>query len=104
MKYEATDLGYVFTRANGERIELTPSEVSFIYHGMERINWRGNIENAIELCEECFDFDAMDQQEFIQMCMDELESRWENLRIDDGVDYDELVFDMAQENKIWRNE
>ena len=106
MNYEENrnGTGYVFTRDNGEQIEFTPVEIGFVFHEMERCYWRGNIENAIERCIEQFDFDKMDEDEFVQCCLDELESKWENDMLDDDPDFDEVVFEIAQDNGIWRND
>ena len=104
MKYEANKngTGYVFTRDNGEQIELSPLEINFVFHEMERCYWRGNIENAIECSYECLDFDVMDEDEFIQCCLDELNSKWECGTLDADPDFDKIVLDIAKENGIWR--
>ena len=105
MKYEvnANGTGYVFTRDNGEQIEFTPLEINFVFHAMERGYWRSNIENAIELYCECLDFDEIYEDEFIQYCLDELNSKWECGTLESDPDFEKLVIDLAHENGIWRN-
>ena len=94
----------VYEFANGTRIvQLTPAEVSFISHALERNNWAYEIDMEIESNEECIDFSAISREEFHDLCLEELESRWGNGWLNCDPDYQCIVFDVAQEQKIWRN-
>jgi hypothetical protein len=44
----------------------------------------------------------MSRDEFIDLCLDELESKWENMTLDNEPDYEGVVFDVANENGVWR--
>lgn len=103
MKYESTDLGFTFTRDDGEKVKFAPDEITFILHEIEKRQWEGSIYNAIDLADGCIDFDSMTEEEFKQYCMDELQSKYECQTLESNPDFDELVFDIAQENGMWRN-
>lgn len=101
--YGHFDCAYAFVRDNGERILFTPTEINFISHELERNDWRCNIEMEIESNIDSLHFDNMTEEEFTQECMNELESKWELGRLDNDPDYQCVVFDIAQENGIWRD-
>lgn len=88
---------------NGEKkLELTGSELGFISHQVERNGWADCIESEIDQDEDNLIFENMSRDEFIDLCLDELESKWENMTLDNEPDYEGVVFDVANENGVWR--
>lgn len=93
----------VWELVNGKKkVELTWAELGFIHHQMERNAWSAGIEDEIEESEDNLIFEDTTRDEFIDMCLDELESRWENMTLNNDPDYEGIVFDVANENGVWR--
>lgn len=84
-------------------IFFSPEEISFIGHALERVGWKSNIDIEIDNNYDNIDFENMSRDEFMDLCMDELESKWECGMLNNEPDYQEIVFDVAQENGIWRD-
>ena len=84
-------------------VPLTANELSFIQHAVERNGWESGLDDAINDDEDNLDLDMMSRDELIELCMDELESKWECRTLDSDPDYAEILFDVAQENGIWRD-
>ena len=96
--------GYIFTRESGEQVKFSGYEISFISHWFERSGWQDGFDAEIDNNEESIDLTDMSRKELIELCMDELESKWENGTLDDYCpDYEGILFDVAQENGIWRD-
>lgn len=62
-----------------------------------------NIDTAIDDNDGSIDFCDVERDQFIELCMDEMESRWECGTMNNSPDYQEIVFDVALENGIWRD-
>ena len=89
--------------ASGTKIVcFTANELAFIYHAVERNGWKSEIEEEIDVSEENLVFDNISREEFVGLCIDELESKWENMTLDNDPDYEGVVFDVANENGVWR--
>ena len=93
----------VWEFVSGEKkVELTCSELVFIRHQMERNAWSAGIEFEIDESEDNLIFDETTRDEFLDLCLDELESKWENDTLNNEPDYEGIVFDVANENGVWR--
>lgn len=101
MKYNEQKAVWEFVHGN-KKIELTCKEIGFIHHQMERNAWSEGIEYEINESEDNLIFDETTRDKFIGLCLDELESKWENMTLDNEPDYEGIVFDVANENGIWR--
>lgn len=93
---------YEFVTEN-RTILLTSVEISFLSHALEKNAWRAGIDFEIDSNEDNLDFGTMSREELIELCVDDLENRWECGYLNNEPDYQEVVFDMAQENGIWRD-
>lgn len=95
---------HVWEFANGTKIvKLTPAEVSFIDHALERNHWENEIDLEIDSNEDSLDFDEMPRDELLDLCMEELEDKWESGNLDNDPDYQSIVFEVAEDNGIWRD-
>lgn len=103
MKFDVNGTRYAFTRSNGEVVEFNPVEISFISHEIQKHHWRVELEYEVDSNIDNLDFSEMSKEELIDYCIDELERRWENDTLDAEPDYQEIIFDSAQENEIWRD-
>lgn len=89
---------------NGEReLFFSPEEISFIEHAMERVGWEASLEEQIDYDSDNLDFSSISRDEFVRLCVDEMQSRWENSDNYGEPDYGGIVFDIAQDNEIWRD-
>lgn len=96
--------GYVFIKENGNHVRLSVCEISFILHWFERSGWRDGFDAEIDNNEDSIDLTDISRKELIELCMDDLEFRWENGTLNDYCpDYEGILFDIAQENGIWRD-
>lgn len=82
---------------------FSPAEIGFIEHSLERNAWQSGIAEQVEYDEDNLDFSTITREEFIDMCDDELQNRWEICSDIGDPDYGGIVFDVAQENGIWRD-
>ena len=90
---------------NGDKVvELTPVEVAFLEHAFERNTWEYEIEMEIDNEEDNINLDVMTREEFVNACIDDLESKYELGILENKPDYQCVVFDVAQEIGIWRND
>ena len=89
----------------GATITMTPSELCELDHVFERQHWVGYIQTAIEENEEFINMEKMDEDEFIDECMAELESRRETCATHHYTpDYDDVVQSVAEDNDMWRDD
>ena len=84
-------------------ILLTPAEISFLAHSLERSAWEAEISLEIDSNEDNIDFSEVTKDELVDACLDELESKWELGTLNNEPDYQCVVFDVAQENGWWRD-
>ena len=104
MEFVVNGARYLFTRDDGEVVEFNPVEISFIDHQLERHHWRVELDLEIDSNVECLNFSKMSRDELIDCCMEELEEKWKDNDLDSEPDYQEIVFNNAQENKMWRDD
>ena len=104
MKFFTDNDGFIFERDNGEKVRMSHAEIGFVSHQLERNSWGYGIDMEIESNYDSLNFDSMTEAEFKKECIDDLESKWELGRLDNEPDYQCVVFDVAQENGIWRND
>ena len=88
--------------APAREIFLSPAEISFIEHALEQNAWKAELEMEIDSNDDSLDFGEISKADFLDLCMDEMESKWECQTLFDNPDYQEIVFDVANENGIWR--
>lgn len=85
-------------------IWLTNEEAQFIAKALKRQQWRYDIENQIEYDEDNLDFSETSRNEFIDMCLEDIDARIEIYGVDNyEPNIEEIVFDVAQDNDIWRD-
>ena len=95
--------GFTFTRESGEEVKFSYKEINFIEFELTKNNWRNGIDEQIDYDEENIDFTEHSREELIGWCVDEIESRWSNSLNFGEPDYGEILFDVAQENGVWRD-
>ena len=104
MKLVSDEIGtFTFTRDNGEEVLFSYKEINFIEYELEKLSWRSGMEDQIEYDEDDIDFSEISKEEFLDLCMEDLESRAENMTLGNDIDYGGIVFDVAQENGMWRD-
>ena len=84
-------------------IWLTNEEANFIAMALKHDNWHYDIMNQCEYDEGNLDFSETTQEEFIGLCFEEIDSNIEIYGDDWEPDIEEIVFDVANENGIWRD-
>lgn len=94
-------VSYRFVSGDRE-LFFSQAEICFIQHQMERNAWAIGIESEIDESEDNLIFNDTTREEFIEMCLDELEYKWENETLNNEPDYEGVVFDVANENGVWR--
>lgn len=105
MKLTYDDLGNsTFTRDNGETVQLSINELGFIAHAIEKNKWRYGMIDQIEYDEDNLDFSEISKEKLIDLCMDDIEFRYEIYSLGNDIDYGGILFDVAQENGMWRDE
>ena len=90
--------------APAREIFMTAEEVNFIVESRKRERWRYDIENQIEYDEDNIDFSETTKEEFIALCFEEIDSNIEIYGDDWEPTIEDIVFDVANENGIWRDE
>lgn len=102
MNLVSDEKGFTFTRESGEEVKFSYKEVNFIEHELTKNNWRNGIDEQIDYDEENIDFTEHSRDELINWCVDELESKFENSYDFGEPDYAEILFDIAQDNGMWK--
>ena len=102
MKLTQTQTGYTFQKEDGTEVELTYREINFLDYELTKADWKNGIEDEIDEEEENIDFDIMNRDELIKLCMADLEEKYEDGMLDDAPDYESILFDVAQENGVWK--
>lgn len=82
---------------------LTNEEAHFIANTLKRQQWRYKIENQIEYDKDNLDFSETTQEEFVDLCFEEIDSNIEIYGDDWEPTIEDIVFDVANENGIWRD-
>lgn len=89
---------------DGKIYALTASERAMAFEEELRERLWSGISCAVDDNSENLLFsDSYTEDEFIDDCVDEAWERFERDR-GDFMDYDDIVFDMAESNDIWRDE
>lgn len=89
--------------APAREIFMTAEEVNFIEQSRKRERWSYDIENQIEYDEENLDFSETTRKEFIDLCFEEIDSNIDIYGDDWEPTIEDIVFDVANENGIWRD-
>ena len=95
---------YVLNRPDGTTLDLNWDEMKAIESFLRHRSWTTEILNQMDFDEDNLDLDTSEsRQKFVDLCLDEIGC---NLEIY-GEDYyepdiEKIVFDVAQENGIWR--
>lgn len=82
-------------------IILDHSECYCIAEYFRHSEWRGNLEDAIDEDESQYDFDKISRDEFLDMCIEEMQRKYEECLLGEP-DYADVVFSVAEENGIWK--
>lgn len=89
---------------DGVKHSFSYLDIQFILFAMEQQKWRVGIEYAIDDHRDFIDFDKIDEDVFVDICMDEVKALWE-LSIDWAEpDYNEIVCDVAADHEVWRGD
>ena len=87
---------------NGRLLEtLTHEECYCIAEYFRHQEWRGNLEDAIDDDEDRYDFSRISRDEFLDMCVDEMQRMYEECLLGEP-DYYDIVFGVAEDNEIWK--
>lgn len=102
MIFSENNGGYVFVRDNGEIVKLSSEELKYIDTVRREYRWRSMIREQIEEDEDNIDFSGeVDEDAFIELCLDEISCKYE-LYESYKENIEEIVFDVAHENDMWR--
>ena len=94
------EIDYEIVKDNAGSMALTWNEVmQFMKYFRER-EWRDCIKDTISNNEENLCFDEMTEDEFVGECIATLDDMYSELKLDP--DYDSVVFDVAEDNDVWR--
>ena len=93
---------YIFTKQDGTQIDLEWIEVNFIEKWLRHDSWRAKIHDAIDADADSYDFSEISREEFVNLCVDEMQSKYEAYELGEP-DYSEIAFSVAKENEIWRD-
>ena len=93
----------ILTRENGDRVNLSAEEIRTILDAMMEERWKYEIEDSIAKNDDWIDFKGdINSIRFAELCLDEARRLYE-MYCDEDIDMDEIVFDIAQENGMWRD-
>lgn len=101
---EECENNYVLNRPDGSTLTLNWDEMKAVESFLRHRSWTVEIINQMDFDEDNLDLNGTeDRQKFVDLCLDEIAC---NLEIY-GEDYyepniEQIVFDVAQENGIWR--
>ncbi len=65
------------------------------------MEWRGNIEEAIDDDEDRYDFSKISREAFVDMCIDDMQEKYECCSLGEP-DYSDIVFGVAEDNGVWK--
>lgn len=85
---------------DGKSYDLTSDELKQAYEEYRKKKWDDGICRAVADNIENLCFDEITCGEFVIECLEEIENRL-NADRDDYEDYDDIVFDIAESNKVW---
>lgn len=96
---------FALNSPEGTMLVLNWDEMKAIESFLRHRSWTAEILNQMEYDEDNLDlFGSEDQQNFVNLCLEEIDS---NLEIYGGDSYDpdieQIVFDVAQNNGLWRD-
>lgn len=104
MKFTTNENGMEFTRNNGEVVKFDPLEVAFLAFEFQKLEWTSELEFEIDSNIDNLDFSKTSREEFLNDCLETLKFRWEcNTIGNNSIDYQEIVFDEAEDAGIWRD-
>jgi len=81
--------------------QLTYNECQCIAEYFRHSEWRGNLEEAIDEDPDQYDFSKISRDEFLDLCIEEMQRQYENCSLGEP-DYSDIVFSTAEENDIWK--
>lgn len=82
---------------------MTHEEAQFVVNTLRRQKWRYKIMDQIEYDEDNLDFSETTREEFIDLCFEEIDSNIGIYGDDWEPTIEDIVFDVANENEIWRD-
>ena len=104
MEIRQTETGYKLTRENGQEFDLTFLEMSMVQDYFRKCGWRSDIEEQIDLWDDCISFEKKSRTEFVDEVLEAVVERWENcFSFGDNTIHD-MVQEYAIECGIWRDE
>ena len=80
---------------------LTHEECNCIAEYFRHSEWRGNLEEAIDEDEDQYDFSEISREEFLDMCIEDMQEKYECCSLGEP-DYADIVFGVAEDNGIWK--
>ena len=88
---------------DGKVIKLTQNEKSMVYDEVRRETWLECLRTAMENNAENLVFsEFFDEKDFLSECMEEMEKAYYADDYDEKAD--EIVFDVAEMNDIWKDD
>jgi len=95
---------YVIMRPDGSCTCLTWDEMKAVEEFFIKRKQRIKIEDQVGYDEDSLDFTGdISREDFIDLCMEDIESRREIYGADFEPDPADVVFDVAHDNEIWRD-
>lgn len=80
---------------------LTHEECVCIVDYFRHSEWRGNLEEAIDKDPDQYDFSNISRDEFLDLCIEEMQRQYENCSLGEP-DYSDIVFSTAEDNGVWK--
>ena len=101
IKMEQIGNQYKLTRRDGSEIILEWSELNVIEEYIRQRAWRANLEDQIDEESDSIDFSVLPRDEFVNQCIEEMQSLYECCDICEP-DYADIVFGVAEYNDMWK--
>lgn len=93
--------GYYQLNSENRTVLLTYGECKCIVDYFRRLGWRGMLNAAIDNDEDHYDFSKISREEFLDMCIEEIQWKYDAGTLHEP-EYDDIVFDMAEGNGVWK--
>ena len=95
---------FVLNRPDGSWMVLGWEEMKAVVDFMKVRRWKGKLADQVDrdIDEESLRFDTEDDRDdFLALCMEDIESRAAIYSDDFVPNFEDVVFDVAQENGVW---
>lgn len=103
IKYNEEDCSYTLTTNNRIVVRLSNAEMRQIEDFLRQESWRSEIEERIDMEEDCYDFSETSRKNFVDICLAVINASWENNFCFGENTVKDTVYELAQDYGIWRD-